>query len=99
MLTTNQNLQQGRYRIVNQLGQNGTGIGYEAFDNVLGANVLLKEIRDNLGKVTTPAQLEARKMSFAKKPKNKTQMKHETLQLHRDEARIAASRQRFFLRD
>ena len=61
MLTTNQNLQQGRYRIVNQLEQNGAGISYEAFDNTLGASVLLKELRDNLSKVTTPAQLEARK--------------------------------------
>jgi hypothetical protein len=84
MLTTNQNLQQGRYRIVNQLGQNGTGTGYEAFDNVLGANVLLKEIRDNLGKVTTPAQLEGRKMSFAKKAKALAEMQHEALLLVRD---------------
>ena len=84
MLTTNQNLQQGRYRIVNQLGQNGTGIGYEAFDSVLGANVLLKEIRDNLGKVTTPAQLEARKLSFAQKAKVLTGMKHESLLLVKD---------------
>src|SRR5215213_9072765 len=84
MLTTNQNLQQGRYRIVNQLGQNGTGTGYEAFDNVLGANVLLKEIRDNSGKVTTPAQLEARKLSFAKKAKALTEMNHESLLLVKD---------------
>ena len=79
MLTTNQNLQQDRYRIVSQLGQNGTGFFYEAFDNTLGANVLLKEIRDNLGKVTTPAQLEARKMSFAKRAKALTAMNHESL--------------------
>jgi len=79
MLTTNQILQQGRYRIVNQLGENGTGVGYEAFDTVLKANVLLKELRDNLGKVTTPAQLEARKMNFAKKAKVLTEMKHQSL--------------------
>jgi serine/threonine protein kinase len=79
MLTTNQNLQQGRYRIVSQLGQNGIGYSYEAFDTVVGANVLLKEIRDNLGKVTTPAQLEARKMNFAKKARALTEMKHESL--------------------
>jgi len=79
MLTINQILQQGRYRIVNQLGQNGIGVGYEAFDTVDGANVMLKEIRDNLGKVTTPAQLEARKMNFAKKAKTLTEMKHQSL--------------------
>jgi serine/threonine protein kinase len=84
MLTINQILQQGRYRIVNQLGQNGIGVGYEAFDTVQGSNVLLKEIRDNLGKVTTPAQLEARKMNFAKKAKTLTEMKHPSLLLVKD---------------
>ncbi len=84
MLTTNQNLQQGRYRIVSQLGQNGAGTSYEAFDNTLGANVLLKEIPDNLGKATTPIQLEARKVSFAKKAKALTEMKHESLLLVKD---------------
>ena len=84
MLTTNQNLQQDRYRIVNQLGQNGTGAAYEAFDNVAGASVLLKEIRDNLGKVTTPAQLEARRINFAEKAKLLTSMKHDALLLVKD---------------
>lgn len=79
MLTTNQNLQQGRYRIVGQLEQNGAGTSYEAFDNTLGASVLLKELRDNLGKVTTPVQLEARKMSFSKKAKSLTGMHHASL--------------------
>jgi serine/threonine protein kinase len=79
MLTTNQNLQQGRYRIVNHLGQNSSGSAYEAFDNVHGANVLLKEIRNNLGKIATPAQVEARKLSFAKKAKFLTAMNHEAL--------------------
>lgn len=79
MLTTNQNLQQGRYRIVGQLEQNGAGTSYEAFDNTLNASVLLKELRDNLSKVTTPAQLEARKMNFSKKAKALTEMRHASL--------------------
>lgn len=79
MLTTNQNLQQGRYRIVGQLEQNGAGTSYEALDTTLGASVLLKELRDNLGKVTTPVQLEARKMSFSKKAKALTEMRHASL--------------------
>ncbi len=79
MLTTNQILQQGRYRIISQLGQNGIGFGYEAFDNVLETNVLLKEILENLGKVTTPAQLEARKLAFADEAKRLTGIKHESL--------------------
>ncbi|HEY8561073.1 MAG TPA: protein kinase [Pyrinomonadaceae bacterium] len=84
MLTTNQNLQQDRYRIVNQLGQNGTGAAYEAFDNKAGAAVLIKEIRDNSGKVSTPAQIEARRTSFAKKAKMLQEMKHESLLLIKD---------------
>jgi serine/threonine protein kinase len=84
MLTTNQILHQGRYRIVNQLGQNGVGIGYEAFDNVLETNVLLKEIRDNLGKVATVAQIEARKTTFAGQAKILTEIKHESVLPIRD---------------
>jgi serine/threonine protein kinase len=79
MLTTNQNLHQERYRVVSPLGQNGTGPNYEAFDSVLGASVLLREIRDTPGKVTSPVQAEARKMSFAKKAKPLTEMKHESI--------------------
>lgn len=79
MLTINQILQQGRYRIINPLGQNGIGVGYEAYDNVLDTNVLLKEIRENLGKVTTAAQLETRKVSFAEKAKFLSEIKHESL--------------------
>ncbi len=79
MLTINQILQQGRYRIINQLGQNGIGMGYEAYDNVLEANVLLKEIRDNLGKVTTAAQLETNKLAFTDQAKRLSEIKHESL--------------------
>ncbi len=79
MLTINQILHQGRYRIVNQLGLNGIGIGYEAFDNVLNTNVLLKEIPENLGKVTTAAQLEAHKSIFAEKAKILTEIKHASI--------------------
>jgi serine/threonine protein kinase len=84
MLTTNQILQQGRYRIVNQLGQNGIGVGYEAFDTTLGASVLLKEIRDNSSKVATAAQIESRKAVFAGKAKPLTEMKHQSLLLVKD---------------
>jgi serine/threonine protein kinase len=84
MLTTNQNLQQGRYRIINQLGQNGIGFNYEAFDTVQEKNVLLKEISNNLGKVTTPAKMEAHKTNFAEKAKILTGMKHESFMQIKD---------------
>ncbi len=42
MLSTNQTLQ-NRYRIVAQLGQIDSGLGYEAYDSALGKTVMLKE--------------------------------------------------------
>ncbi len=84
MLTTNENLQQGRYRIINQLGQNGIGFNYEAFDTIQEKNVLLKEINNNLGKVTTPAKMEAHKINFAGKAKILTEIKHESFMQVKD---------------
>jgi hypothetical protein len=51
MLAINEVLQQGRYRIINQSGQNTLGAVYEAFDNLLETNVLLKENPTNLRKL------------------------------------------------
>jgi len=77
MLTKNQTLHQGRYRIVSQLGQNDSGISYEAFDTVSGVNVLLEEMRGSTGKVATISQIEARKAVFAKKAERLAAIKHE----------------------
>jgi serine/threonine protein kinase len=79
MLTVNQILQQGRYQIINPLGQNGMGTGYQAFDNVLGTNVLLKEISISLNKVTPLAQLETLKLAFAREAKILMEIKHPSL--------------------
>ena len=79
MLTPNQNLRQSRYRVINQIRQNGAETGYEAFDNSLGASVLLREIHDDVGKIATSAQLEARKTSFAEKAQFLTEMKHKSI--------------------
>jgi serine/threonine protein kinase len=76
MLPINENLQQGRYRIINQLGQNGTGLVYEAYDNVSETNVVLREITVKLNKVTTPAQLETLKLAFSEEAKVLTGIKH-----------------------
>ncbi len=43
MLSTNQVLQAGRYRIVGQFGQTESGLTYRAFDNLLNTNVIIKE--------------------------------------------------------
>lgn len=79
MLTVNQVLQQGRYQIINPLGQNGLGAGYQAYDNVLEKNVLLKEISISLNKVTPLTQLETLKLAFAGEAKILMEIKHESL--------------------
>lgn len=79
MPAINELLQQGRYRIIHQSGQDGLGAVYEAYDNVLKTNVTLKEILVNLKKVTTLAQQETRQSAFASEAKILTAIKHESL--------------------
>ncbi|MET0753379.1 MAG: protein kinase [Pyrinomonadaceae bacterium] len=79
MLTENQVLQQGRYRIINRLGQNGIGEGYQAYDNVLETNVLLKEIQVSLNKVTTAAQMETLKLAFTDEAEFLQEIRHDAL--------------------
>lgn len=76
MLTINDNLDQGRYRIVGQLGLNGSGPVYEAYDNILQTNVVLREIPFKLNKVTTPTQLENLKAAFSNEAKVLTSINH-----------------------
>ncbi len=62
MLTVNQELQGGRYRILNQFGSEDLGASYQAFDNVLKTKVIIKEtFADNPGlyKNTIARQMES----------------------------------------
>jgi serine/threonine protein kinase len=79
MPAINEVLQQGRYRIIQPLGQNGMGAVYEAYDNVRETKVLFKEISVNLRKVTTLTQQETLKQRFADEAKILTAIKHESL--------------------
>ena len=79
MLAINEVLQQGRYRIISQFRQNGRGAVYEAFDNVLETNVLLKENLGNSKKVITVSQMETLNLAFADEVKVLTEIKHESL--------------------
>ncbi|HEY0426665.1 MAG TPA: protein kinase, partial [Pyrinomonadaceae bacterium] len=79
MLTVNQVLQQGRYKIIKPVGHNGIGAGYQAYDSVLETNVLLKEISISLNKVTPLAQLETLKLTFAAEAKILMEIRHESL--------------------
>lgn len=84
MLAINEVLQQGRYRIINQFRQDGKGAVYEAFDNILETNVLLRENSANSKKVITVSQMETRKLAFADEAKVLTKIKHESLLHVRD---------------
>lgn len=72
MLTTNQVLQQGRYRIVQPL----SGVDYEAFDDVHKTNVVLREIPFNMQKVMTASQTESLKNAFADEAKILMRIQH-----------------------
>src|SRR5688572_11455869 len=80
MPATDQVLNQGRYRIIRRIGQNCTGEIYEAFDNTLETNVVLKENLAKLKKVMTLSQQQALKNAFAGEAKMLTEIKHESFQ-------------------
>lgn len=61
MLSVNQELQGGRYRILSQFGQGDAGVSYQAFDNVLQTKVIIKEThadQPNLYKNSITRQLD-----------------------------------------
>ena len=79
MLIINNHLQQERYRIIDQFGQDEKSVVYEAFDNALKTNVIIKEFLVNPKKVTTATQQESLKLTFAKEAKFLTELKHDAL--------------------
>ncbi len=79
MPTTNEVLQQGRYRVIHQFELDGAVPVFEAYDNIRETNVVLKEISLKLKKVTTPAQLETLRYAFTTEAKVLTELKHDTL--------------------
>ena len=79
MLIINDHLQQERYRIIDQFGQDEKSVVYEAYDNTLKTNVIIKEFLVNPKKITTATQQESRKLTFAKEAKFLTELKHDAL--------------------
>ncbi len=79
MLSNDQFVNKGRYRIVNTFEQDGTGGMYEAYDTVSNTTVVLKETVGSLGKVTTSSQMEAINSAFLGGAKTLTEIKHESL--------------------
>lgn len=69
----------GRYRIIQQLGDNDAGTIYTAHDNVREANVALKEILIDVEKYPSINQRELLKRQFADEAKSLSKVKHEAL--------------------
>jgi serine/threonine protein kinase len=72
MLTTDQILGKGRYRILSSYTQDNTGSLYEAYDTVSNTNVVLRESAGG-GGVMTPAQLDELNSAFV------SEVRHESL--------------------
>jgi Serine/threonine protein kinase len=79
MLTTDQVLGKGRYRIIGNFTQDGTGSLYEAYDTVSNTNVVLRESTGTAGGIMTPAQLDEINNTFAGEAKTLTEVRHESL--------------------
>ena len=79
MLSSNQVLNQGRYRIIDQFGSYEAGRLYEAYDTVSNTKVVLRESAGQLGKVATAAQIENFKASFAADAKRLTNVEHPSI--------------------
>lgn len=79
MLSSNQVLHQGRYRIIDQFGDVDSGRLYEAYDTVSDTKVVLRETVGQLGKVATAAQIENFKTAFAADAKRLADVEHPSL--------------------
>ncbi|HMS42946.1 MAG TPA: protein kinase, partial [Pyrinomonadaceae bacterium] len=75
MLTTNQILQQGRFRVIQPL----SGVDFEAFDDVHQTSVILKQFPVGMKKVMTVAQTELLKKSFADEAKTLMRLQHPSI--------------------
>jgi serine/threonine protein kinase len=84
MLSTNQVLNQGRYRIIQNVGPSDTSGLYQAYDTVSDTNVVIKERQGSITNSASPAQTEAVKAAFANKGKAMTALEHESLLNVRD---------------
>jgi serine/threonine protein kinase len=95
MLTSNQLLQKGRYRIINSLANDHNVGFYAAYDTVSNANVVLREsvsnanvvLRESVGnggQGATPAQIESVNAAFMGDAKTLSGVKHDALLSVRD---------------
>ena len=79
MLSQNQVLHQGRYRIIHPFGNSDSAGLYEAYDTVSEAKVVLRERSGSLTSNITPGQMETLKITFAEQAKRLSDIKHDVL--------------------
>ncbi|MGH9949165.1 MAG: protein kinase domain-containing protein [Pyrinomonadaceae bacterium] len=79
MLTSNQILQKGRYRVIEQFSHFGDSGLYEAYDTVNNSKVVIKENAGVSGKVVTQSQREGIDAAFFGVAKVLTKIRHESL--------------------
>lgn len=79
MLTTDQVLGKGRYRIIGNFTQDNTGSLYEAYDTVSNTNVVLRETVGSNGGLMTPAQLDEINSAFAGEARSLKEVRHDAL--------------------
>ncbi|HJS52164.1 MAG TPA: hypothetical protein VJ781_09725, partial [Pyrinomonadaceae bacterium] len=79
MLSTDQTLNKGRYRIINLFSHDDTGGMYEAYDTVSNSNIVLKECVNALGNLATTDQIKVLDAAFAASAKVLTTIKHDSL--------------------
>ena len=79
MLSTDQTLHKGRYRIINLFSHDDSGGMYEAYDTVNNANVVLKECVNQLDNLASTEEILAADAAFAASAKVLTTIKHDSL--------------------
>jgi serine/threonine protein kinase len=79
MLTNDQVLGKGRYRIINNFTHDECGGLYEAYDTVSNTKVVLRETVAGSGKVMTATQLDAINNAFVGEAKALAEVRHESL--------------------
>lgn len=79
MLPKDHILNQGRYRVINQIGQDESGAVYECFDENVKTKVLLKEILFSSKKVIPAGELEKLRENFTSKARKLLELNHDSL--------------------
>lgn len=84
MLAPNSILRQGRYRIIEQFSSNASFVLYDAYDNLLGNKIVIRESLIAHGKVVTNAERNAANAAFADLTQELKDIRHDGIVRVRD---------------